>query len=157
VGATDEKLFELTQKLVLGMGFTLVDVRETTEYGRRTFRFFIDHDQGVSVEDCGAVSRELSYLFDAEDPIEGAYSLEVSSPGLDHDLLREREYEHFEGREARLVLRTPLEGVGNVLTGVLAGVHEGLVTIRHPERGDVSVALADVARARLELTRPRRS
>lgn len=151
MGATDERLFELTQKLVQGMGFTLVDVRETTEYGRRTFRFFIDHERGVSVEDCGDVSRELSYYLDAEDPIDGAYSLEVSSPGLDHDLLREREYAYFEGRKARLVLRHPLEGVGNVLTGVLTGAGDGIIRVRHEEQGELRVKMTDIARARLEL------
>jgi len=150
VAATDERLFVLTHELVRGMGFALVDVRETTEYGRRIFRFFIDRDQGISVEDCGAVSREIAYLLDAEDPIEGAYSLEVSSPGLDHDLVREREYAHFIGRAARLVLRAPLDGVGTILTGELLGASRGQVMVRHPERGEIRVALTDIARARLE-------
>ena len=150
MGATDERLFELTQELIRGMGFALVDVRETAEYGRRIFRFFIDRDQGISVADCGAVSRELAYFLDAKDPIEGAYSLEVSSPGLDHDLVREREYAHFKGSAARLVLRTPVDGVGTILTGELRDASEGQITIKHAERGEIRVALTDIARARLE-------
>ena len=102
------------------------------------------------MEDCGAVSRELAYLLDAEDPIEGAYSLEVSSPGLDHDLLREREYAHFTGRTARLVLRTPVDAVGTVLTGELTDASEGQITVRHAEHGKIRVALTDIAKARLE-------
>ncbi len=150
MGATDERLFELTHELVRGMGFALVDVRETAEYGRRIFRFFIDRDKGISVEDCGAVSRELAYFLDAEDLIEGAYSLEVSSPGLDHDLVREREYAHFKGRAARLVLRTSVDGVGSVLTGEIVDAADGRITVRHAERGEIRVALTDIARARLE-------
>jgi ribosome maturation factor RimP len=151
VGATDEKIFELTRSLVLGMGFVLVDVRETSEHGRRIFRFFIDHERGVSIDDCAAVSRELSYLLDAEDPIDGAYSLEVSSPGLDHDLLREREYAHFEGRRVRLVLRMTIDGIGSVLVGTLAGVSDGAISVRHDELGDIRVHLNDIARARLDI------
>ncbi len=151
MGVTDERLFELTRELIQGTGFVLVDVRETAEYGRRIFRFFIDSDRGVSVEDCGAVSREISYFLDAGDPIDGAYSLEVSSPGLDHDLVREREYAHFAGRTARLVLRQPVDGVGSVLTGALVSASDGTVTVRHDERGDIRVALTDIAKARLEL------
>jgi ribosome maturation factor RimP len=150
VGATDDRLFELTHELVRGMGFALVDVRETAEFGRRIFRFFIDHDRGISVANCGAVSRELAYFLDAEDPIEGAYSLEVSSPGLDHDLVTEREYAHFKGRAARLVLRTPVDGVGTILTGELMDASEGQVTIRHAERGEIRITLNDIAKARLE-------
>jgi len=150
VGATDERLFELTYELVRGMGFALVDVRETAEYGRRIFRFFIDRDEGVSVADCVAVSRELSYFLDAEDPVEGAYSLEVSSPGLDHDLVKEREFAHFEGRSARVVLRKPMDGGVSVVTGELGGASGGEVIIRHTEHGEIRIALTDIAKARLE-------
>ncbi len=150
MGATDERLFELTYELVQGKGFALVDVRETAEYGRRIFRFFIDRDEGVSAADCSAVSRELSYFLDAEDPVEGAYSLEVSSPGLDHDLVREREYAHFGGRVVRLVLRKPIDGAGSVVIGELVCASGGQVTIRHAEHGEIRIALTDVAKARLE-------
>ena len=151
MSSTDERLFELCAGLVQGLGFRLIDVRETSEYGRRVFRFFVDREQGVSVDECGTVSRELSYFLDAEDPVEGAYSLEVSSPGLDHDLVREREYTHFAGRQARLVLRTSIDGIGSVLLGELVGASGGTVTVRHDGRGEIQVAMRDIARARLEL------
>ena len=86
----DEKLYDLTRGLVEGMGFVLVDVDEVVEHGRRTLRFYIDAEGGISLDDCESVSRELSYMLDAQPELASEYVLEVSSPGLDHRLKKER-------------------------------------------------------------------
>jgi len=144
----DEKLYGLSRGLVEGMGFTLVNVDEVIERGRRVLRFYIDAGEGVNLGDCESVSRELAYLLDAEPELADGYVLEVSSPGLDHRLKKEREYAHFTGREARLVLRAPVGG-DSVLEGVILGAEDGVVRIA-PDGGDeVSVPLEDIARARL--------
>ncbi len=148
----DDKLFELTLELVSGMGFKLVDVRDVTEYGRRVFKFCIDHARGVSVGDCQSVSRELADFLDAEGEIAGAYQLEVTSPGLDRDLLREREYEHFAGRRARLVLRG--QGGGGVVIGTIVGAKRGIVIFKPDGAEQTEIRLADIARARLEIEIP---
>jgi len=147
---TDEKLYGLSRGLVEGMGFVLVDVDEVVEHGRRVFRFYIDGEQGVSLGDCAAVSRELAYLLDAEPEFEGGYVLEMSSPGLDHRLKKEREYVHFAGREARLVLRSPMDG-RNVVEGVIMGADAGVVRITPADGEQLSIPLADIVRARLSL------
>ena len=144
----DEKLYSLSGGLVEGMGFVLVDVDEVVEHGRRTFRFYIDAHGGVSLEDCRTVSRELAYLLDAEPELAGGYVLEVSSPGLDHRLKKEREYVHFAGREARLVLKENSEG-RNVIEGVIGGAEGGVVRITLTDGDELSIPLADIARARL--------
>ncbi|MFH1689600.1 MAG: ribosome maturation factor RimP [Candidatus Eisenbacteria bacterium] len=144
----DEKLYSLSRGLVEGMGFVLVDVDEVVEHGRRTFRFCIDAHGGVSLEDCGTVSREVSYLLDAEPELASGYVLEVSSPGLDHRLKKEREYVHFAGREARLVLRDDSEG-RNVIEGVIGGAEGGVVRIALTDGEELSIPLTDIARARL--------
>jgi ribosome maturation factor RimP len=147
---TDEKLYELSRGLVEERGFVLVDVDEVSEHGRRVFRFYIDSERGVSLGDCAGVSRELAYLLDAEPAFDGGYVLEVSSPGLDHSLKKEREYVHFAGREARLVLRTPVEG-RNVVEGVIVGAEAGVVHIAPADGEELSVPLTDIARARLSV------
>ena len=147
---TDEKLYGLSRGLVEGMGFVLVDVDEVIEHGRRVFRFYIDGERGVSLGDCAAVSRELAYLLDAEPGLEGGYVLEVSSPGLDHRLKKEREYVHFAGREARLVLRSPTDG-RNVVEGVIMGADAGVVRITPADGEELSIPLTDIVRARLSL------
>lgn len=146
----DEKLYGLSRGLVEGMGFVLVDVDEVVEHGRRVFRFYIDGERGVSLGDCAAVSRELAYLLDAEPELAGGYVLEVSSPGLDHRLKKEREYVHFAGREARLVLRGSTEG-RNVVEGVIVGADAGIVRIAPMDGEELSIPLVDIARARLSV------
>ena len=144
----EEKLYELARDLVEGMGFVLVDVRETFDRGRRVLCFYIDRPLGVTIDDCGSVSRELAYLLDAQPETDEGYVLEVSSPGLDHKLRKEREYGHFAGRRARLVLREPVEGE-NVLTGVIAGAAGGTVRLLGQEGRERAVPLANIARASL--------
>jgi ribosome maturation factor RimP len=148
VEKVEERLFEMTRDLVDELGFVLVDIDEVTEQGRRTFRFYIDHREGVSLDDCASVSRELSYFLDGEQEPEGSYVLEVSSPGLDHRLRKTREYAHFAGRTARLVLRSEA-GERNVVTGEILGADEGGVRIRDDRGQELSIELADIARARL--------
>ena len=92
---------------------------------------------------------------DADFDFGGSYVLEVSSPGLDHALKVEREYEHFVGRPARLVLRESLQGK-NVIEGVIAGAGDGSVRIGLNDGAEVSVPLASVTRARLVVQMGRR-
>lgn len=146
----DEELYELCRRLVEGMGYQLVGVDDTVEHGRRVFRFYIDQPGAVHLDDCGSVSREIAYLLDAEFDFDGAFVLEVSSPGLDHRLRHEREYAHFTGRRTRIVLHEPVDG-RNVLVGVLAGADSGEVRLITDDGPEVTVAISDVARARLLL------
>jgi ribosome maturation factor RimP len=150
VGQKGDELYELTTDLVQGMGYALVNVDDTVERGRRIFRFYIDHPRGVTLSDCEAVSREIEYALDADFDFDGSYVLEVSSPGLDHELRKEREYAHFAGRPARLVLREPLSG-RNVIEGVIAGAADGCVRVGLEDGAEVSVPLESIARARLAI------
>jgi ribosome maturation factor RimP len=145
---TDEELFQLTAGVVGEMGYTLVGVEDVAEHGRRIFRFTIDQPLGVRVRDCERVSRELSDLLDAEFAFDAQYCLEVSSPGLDHVLKTEREYAHFVGRSARLVLREQIGGT-NVIVGTLAGVLAGDLTITTEDGEEITISLSAVASARL--------
>jgi ribosome maturation factor RimP len=144
----EEKLYQLSRDVVEGMGFILVDVNEVFERGRRVLCFYIDEPRGVSLDDCGKVSRELAYLLDAAPEFQEGYVLQVSSPGLDHRLRKQREYQHFTGRRARLVLREPLQGE-NVVTGVIKGATAGEVRIEGPEGAELSIPMASIVRGRL--------
>jgi ribosome maturation factor RimP len=149
----EERLFEQTRTLVEGMGFALIDVSESVNRGRRVLCFYVDHPRGVSVEDCGALSRELAYVLDADPEYDAGYVLEVSSPGLDHRLRKEREYAYFAGRPARLVLREP-EEEGNVVTGLIAGASDGIVRITGSDGIERGIPLNNIARARLVIEDP---
>ena len=143
-----EELYEMVRATVEGMGFQLVTVDDLVEHGRRVFRFYVDHPRGMAVEDCASVSREIEYLLDARFDFEGAYVLEVSSPGLDHPLRHRREYAHFKGRRARLVLRSTNEG-GGVLEGTLGDADADGVRVVPDTGPEVKVPYEEIAKARL--------
>ena len=145
-----EELYELTTALVDGMGFKLIAVEDVVERGKRLFRFYIDHPRGITVDDCGSVSRELEYLLDAEFRFDGAYTLEVSSPGLDHSLKTEREFKHFVGRKIRLVLRGGAGG-RNVVVGRLASADGDGICVESEGGERQTIRMVDIARAELAM------
>ncbi len=88
------------------MGFELVGVEFHSRMGHGgTLRVYIDHAEGIVLDDCAAVSHQLSAALDVEDPISEAYSLEVSSPGLDRPLFKAQDYQRFAGHQVSIRLR----------------------------------------------------
>jgi ribosome maturation factor RimP len=106
--------------------------------------------RGITVEDCAEVSRAVSALLDVEDPIIGAYTLEVSSPGLDRPLTRPEDFSRFAGFEAKLETRAPIAGRKR-FRGRLIGLDGNLVRIATAE-GEASLPIGDLQRARLVVT-----
>ena len=104
----------------------------------------------MSVEDCARVSRAVSAILDVEDPISGAYSLEVSSPGIDRPLTRPKDYDRFKGHEAKIETHEPVEGRKR-FKGVLKGVEGDAVKI-DSEGAVVALPLNQIAKAKLVLT-----
>lgn len=104
----EQKLQELVEDTIDSMGFELVGI-ETQRAGRfLTVRLYIDKDGGVTIDDCSDVSRQVSAIFDVEDPIADKYNLEVSSPGLDRPLFTLAHYQRFIGRDVVIHLRMPM-------------------------------------------------
>ncbi len=118
------KLAELARSVVEPMGYELVGVEQAQRggsHGGAVLRVYIDAEQGITLDDCAAVSHQLSGVLDVEDPIPGHYDLEVSSPGLDRPLFGVGHYERFRGRRAKVRLGAKLEGRRH-FEGLLAGV-----------------------------------
>ncbi|MEO8005838.1 MAG: ribosome maturation factor RimP [Betaproteobacteria bacterium] len=133
----------LIEKTFQGLGYELVDLELSN--GGRFLRVFIDKDGGVNVDDCAAVSNQLSRLF----AVEGVdYDrLEISSPGLDRPLKRPQDFERFAGERAQVKIRVPINGRRKFL-GVLRNVGENGFEL--DADGDVvAIAFADVEKARL--------
>ena len=140
------ELRKLLEPAVSALGFELVGVEFVS--GRRgLLRLYIDSEDGVTIDDCQAVSHQVSGLLDVEDPIQGQYSLEVSSPGLDRPLFRAADFERFAGHEVRLRLVAPLEG-RRKFRGVLVGLRDGRVVVQVEEQ-ELVVALEEIDAARL--------
>ncbi len=127
-GAVDEQVREIAERLAESEGLELVLAEIGRAGSRISVRLTIDRPTGVTLDDCAAFSRRVGAVFEVEDPIPGAYTLEVSSPGLDRRLVKESDFERFAGRTARIALSTPLEGRRN-FQGVLRGFESGKVLI----------------------------
>ena len=126
------------------MGYELVDVQASN--GGRLLRLFIDKAGGVGLEDCAAVSRQLSRVFE----VEGIdyERLEVSSPGLDRPLRKGADFARFAGQKAEVRMRTPDATGRRKFVGVLRGAAEGRVNLELEGRL-VALALDDLERAKL--------
>lgn len=109
-------------------GYELVDAEFVKEYQRWVLRVFIDHPNGIGLEDCEKVSKALSTALDQGDPIPHQYTLEVSSPGLDRPLKTDKDFERFKGQKIKVKTYTSFEGKKTV-TGVLAGLVEGDIAV----------------------------
>ena len=128
---------QLAQPLAEAAGCSLWDVEYVKEAGTWYLRIYIDKETGVSIDDCEAVSRPLSDALDEADPIEGSYTLEVSSAGADRVLKKPEHFQRFCGEEVEVRLYRPKDGkkdfVGR-LTG-WAGCPSRLRKKRSPRRG----------------------
>lgn len=111
----------MLEPAVTGLGYELVGVQHISGGHRPMLRVYIDTERGITVEDCEAVSRQVSAVLDVEDPIRGEYTLEVSSPGLDRPLMRAEHFRQFAGERVKLRLSRPLDG-RRKFTGVLGGL-----------------------------------
>lgn len=135
--------------LLRDMGLELVEVQFRREGHGWVLRLFIDSEQGVTLDDCAAVSREISAWLDVEDLINHAYHLEVSSPGLERPLTKIDDFRRFRGRKARIKLKEPKDGQ-RVFTGTLEQVAGECITV-FADGKPVNIMFEEIARARLAL------
>lgn len=142
----EDALAGLLTPTVAGLGYELLGVERQQSPGGILVRLYIDADDGIGIEDCEKVSRQVSDFLDVEQAVSGAYTLEVSSPGPDRPLFTLEQYRAHLGAEVKLRLRTLLDGRRN-MSGELVGVVEDLVTIEiEEERIDVPFNLIERAR-----------
>ena len=142
----------VAQRVTDGRGFELVDVEVKRSRDGHMVRLFVDKEGGIGLDELQSVSEEVSAILDAEDPIESAYTLEVSSPGLDRPLRNEAEYRRFVGRLVKLASYEPVDGRRHWL-GRLQAVEDGVLVVSlEKEKGAVvRVPLAKVSHGRLEV------
>ncbi len=146
-----DRITEIIEPTVESMGYELV---RTQIKGARRMQVQIMaarvDGKGMDVEDCAKLSRAVSALMDVEDPISGAYTLEVSSPGIDRPLMTPPDFSRFVGFDARVEVDRPVHGRRR-FKGPIRAVSENSVAIA-TEDGDFDIPFADIARAKLLLT-----
>jgi len=107
VASLEERLTQMLAPSVEDLGYDLVGIEYMRAGKHSTLRVYIDKDQGIVVDDCAVVSRQISALMDVEDPIKNEYTLEVSSPGLERPLFNAKQYEAFIGENVKIQLNIP--------------------------------------------------
>ncbi|MCI5060697.1 MAG: ribosome maturation factor RimP [Alphaproteobacteria bacterium] len=146
LSALEQRIYEIAAPVLEGLGFDLLWV----EYKSDILGIFAENPQTgkLTLDECTAISRELSPTLEVEDPIEGAYRLEVSSAGIDRPLLRESDYERFKGLEAKIEIDPPLEEGQKRFRGRLEGFENGLIQLK-TDQGMVDLPFNDVYKAKL--------
>jgi ribosome maturation factor RimP len=152
-----EQLRAIAERVAASRGLEIWDIQSRREAIGHVVRVFIDRpgpaatpEESVSIEDCEQVNREMSTILDVEDPLPFAYTLEVSSPGLDRPLRGAHDYRRFAGRLAKVVVR---EAVDNqkAFEGRLRGVEDGDVLLEAPNGRLHRLPLPLIARGRLDV------
>ena len=149
-GSVAERIRDIAEQAAIDHGVELVHVELTGPEGHPTVRVFIDKPAGVTHEDCSEVSNHLGTVLDVEDFIHSAYTLEVSSPGLERGLYQRADYERFAGRDAKIKARSPVNGQRN-FRGRIVGVADSNVILEDLTSGRVLIPIDGIAKAHLEV------
>src|ERR1700680_920352 len=148
------KITQIAQRAGDPEGIEIVDVQLLGAGRGRVLRIFIDRanagNQGVSHADCEFISQQVGTIIDVEDVIPGdSYTLEVSSPGLERKLFKEKDFERFAGQKAKVILREPVENQRR-WEGKLAGISDGIVALEPSDGRVIHFPLTQVEKANLK-------
>jgi ribosome maturation factor RimP len=141
------KLTSLIQPVVEDLGYEFVGLEHSSNPKNPALVLYIDQPDGIAVEDCEKVSREVAALLDVEDPIPGNYVLEVSSPGLDRPLFTLAQFDQFKGSVVQVTLFAPASG-RRKFKGQILGTTEDQVRIDQ-DGTEVMLEFGNIAKARL--------
>jgi ribosome maturation factor RimP len=149
-GSVSERVYHLAEQTAIDHGLELVHAEVAGPEGHPIVRVFIDKPGGVTHEDCSEVSHHLGTVLDVEDFIHSAYTLEVSSPGIERGLYKRADYERFAGNTAKIRTRAALKGQRN-FRGRIVGVESDSVVFDDRTSGRVKIPLDSIAKANLEI------
>ena len=142
---------EIARPIADDLGLRIWDVRYLKEGSQWYLRVFIDKDGGVDINDCERMSRALDEPLDQADPIDGEYILEVSSPGIERELVRPEHFAAFIGADIMVKMIRPIDGIGKEFKGVLTDYADGAVTITdHSGENTVTINKKDAAYIKLD-------
>lgn len=148
----EKNLAEMLRSPLAHLGYALICI-QIHGLHKKAIDISIEHldGRGVSIDDCVKANREAAAILDVENPIQGAYMLQVSSPGLDRPLVQESDYVRFIDQMAKITLHELLDGRKKIV-GMLQGLTDGVVSIKITENGNeevISIPFNDIYKARL--------
>jgi ribosome maturation factor RimP len=146
----ETRVQEIAERVAIDHGLELVHAEVAGPDNKPIVRVFIDKPQGVTHDDCSAVSTHLGTILDVEDFIHASYTLEVSSPGLERGLYKRADYERFAGSNAKMKTRQAINGQRN-FRGLLMGVEGDEVVFDDRTNGRVQIPLDLITKANLEV------
>lgn len=152
--AAIESVKEMLTPHVEGMGYELVLVRLIDTHRKRLLQIFAEPNDGraMTLGDCERISRTVSAVLDVEDPITSAYDLEVSSPGIDRPLVKRKDYERYQGHEAKIELAVPMAGRKRFTGTVMSVDEDDNILFRTKDNKEHVIPLAQIGDAKLTLT-----
>jgi len=142
-----EKIQQIVEDVVSSLGYELVGIEYMAGNHSGLLRIYIDKENGIVLNDCQAVSHQLSGVLDVEEPIQGHYDLEISSPGLDRPIFKAQDFERFAGSMVKIKLVSAIDG-RKKYKGLLQGLQEEEVVIEQ-EGLEIRLSLANIDQARL--------
>src|SRR5438067_4160297 len=144
-----ERVHQIAEQAAIDHGLELLHAEVAGPEGHPIVRVFIDKPGGVTHDDCSDVSHHLGTVLDVEDFIHSAYTLEVSSPGLERGLYKAADYQRFAGHLAKIKTRSPIKGQRN-FRGRIIGIADSELLFEDRTSGRAQIALAEIAKANLE-------
>lgn len=144
VNNTESKVEALVSGMIEEMGYELVDVEFVKEGQNWYLRFYLDKEGGINIDDCEKASKAIEKLLDEKDPIEQAYILEVSSPGLDRQLKKDKDFVKYAGSLVDVKLYKAVDG-SKEFQGTLKGLEGNTVTIEDENENELSFDRKDIA------------
>lgn len=143
-----EKIETLVKPIADELNYEVYHIEFVKENNEFYLRIYIDKEEGISITDCEALSRKVSDVLDVEDPIDKAYYLEVSSPGLNRRLFTDEHFKKFVGREVLVKLNGNIEGKKNI-KGLLKEVNEENIIVEDDEKA-ITIPKSKIKAANLE-------
>ena len=147
MGKAEEKVSLLAERLAEELAVELVDVELVKEGSQWFLRIYIDKEGGMDLDTCEIFSRRLGEILDEDDPISQAYRLEVSSPGIERVLKKEKDFVRFSGQKVKINLFEAIDGKKQLI-GLLMGIQDGKVKVEADEKV-YELALAQISKANL--------
>ena len=148
-GNTVKIVWDIVEPLAKELGLSIWDVRFLKEGSQWYLRVFIDKDGGVGIDDCVNLSHAIDGPIDEANPIEQAYILEVSSPGVERDLIRDEHFAAFIGEKIKVKMIRPVEGKRE-FSGILESYEDGNITIRHEDESGFSFTKKEASFVKLD-------
>jgi len=145
-----ERIEALTEEVLVGTSYFLVDVEVRGHKGTRVVEIYVDGDDGIGHDDLAVVSKEVGFLLDVEDVVDGSYKLEVSSPGIKRPLSVPRQYKKNVGRTLRVRYQSDADGK-NIVVGTLADATDEGITLDHADGQHLHLSYSAILEARIEL------